>query len=310
MPEISDLNIEYCFGLRLADGQEWDITATDDIRQWTDKLIRTLELKPRPPNGNPRLIFVSESSIDNNVYNQLSRLDPDLRGQIPDHGWTPLDYRFFRLWVHDDTPDMIYECETDGDRKQATLRMWLAMIPLYERAMSTGGIPLHSALVVKDGRGFILAGSGGSGKTTCCNRLPSPWHALCDDETLVTYNSGNGYSAHPMPTWSEHLRRESDRSWDVERHAPLSAAFFLQQSDRDEAIPLMHGEAAVHFTQSSLQVCNKGWRKLGAESTKQRRKTLFDNSCRAAKHIPAYILKVKSDGKFWDLIDRVAEHVT
>jgi len=310
LSEVTNSNIASCYGLQLADGQEWNIIAAGRTKQWVEKLTRIMELRSQPMNGSPKLIFTSERSSEIDGNDPTTGLDPDLRMSIPDHDWLLLDFHLLKLWVHSDVPDMIYEIDHEGEHELTTVRMWFALLPVYERIMRTGGIPLHAALIEKDGQGFILSGSGSSGKTTCCNRLPSPWRALCDDEILVAYSDRQQYTAHPFPTWSDYLWRRSERTWNVERNIPVSAIFFLQQSDVDEATRIGAGEAAIRINRSALQVFDKGWRKLDPEAAELRRKKLFKNSCLIAKHIPAFTLKVKPDGRFWDELEKVNMYAT
>lgn len=109
----------------------------------------------------------------------------------------------------------------------------------------SGGLLFHAALVERDGKGVLLAGPGGSAKSTLCRRLPRPWCALSDDQALIIRDDRNRYLAHPMLTWSDYLWRRSERRWNVEHYVSLAAIFFIDQARSGEVVPIGQGQAAV-----------------------------------------------------------------
>ena len=111
--------------------------------------------------------------------------------------------------------------------------------------------------------------------------------------------------AHPFPTWSKSLFQRSEKTWDVEQHAPLSALFFLEQAERDEVLRIGTGQASVYITESSTQICRRDWRYLDKKEEVRRKTMLFDNACTLAKEVPSYILRVSLTGEFWKLIEEV-----
>jgi len=291
--------------MQLANGQGWNIIGSEEVRGWVERLSSIMGLKAQQLNGHPRLIFIREGGQNDNRFDPTSGLDPPLQMTLPRQDWKAFDHRILRLWSHRDVPDIICEIGETGEPELEILRMWQALLPIYERTRITGGIPLHAALVERDGLGIILAGPGDSGKSTCCQHLPPPWRSLCDDETLVVRDAQDRWQAHPFPTWSDYLWRRSERTWNVEQHLPVSAIFFLEQAEADEAVPIGPGQAAMLINQSAMEVCSKGWRGLGPETARRRRKALFDNACLLAMAVTAYILRVKANGRFWDEIGRV-----
>jgi SynChlorMet cassette protein ScmC len=153
--------------------------------------------------------------------------------------------------------------------------------------------------------GVLLVGSADSGKSTCCRRLPSPWQALCDDETLITVRGQKEYRAHPFPTWSDCLRREPKRSWNVQKHVHLSAIFFLEQAPIDEALPIGEGRAAALIMRSATEVCHRGYQSLESSEKRGRQKELFTNACELARAVPAFTLRFSLTGRFWVEMERV-----
>jgi len=110
------------------------------------------------------------------------------------------------------------------------------------------------------GHGFLLAGQGGTGKSTCCRRLPNNWKPLCDDESLIVLDKSKVYHVHPFPTWSDYIQKRAKNIWDVQGSVPLSAIFFLEQSEKDEVIPLSKEQSAILMTKSSKQAYDRSWR--------------------------------------------------
>jgi SynChlorMet cassette protein ScmC len=151
----------------------------------------------------------------------------------------------------------------------------------------------------------LLVASGGTGKSTCCERLPDDWLPLSDDESLVVLKEAKKYQAHPFPTWSDYLFKRNKKTWNVQYSVPLSGIFFLEQAEDDHVESVGEGTAAVLMTESATQICEKFWRNLGQEDQKEHRTELFDNACEMAKNIPGYRLSVSKDGRFWEKMEEV-----
>jgi SynChlorMet cassette protein ScmC len=183
--------------------------------------------------------------------------------------------------------------------------MWFSLLCVYNKAIEQGGLPFHSALVQSGGKGVLLAGKGNIGKSTCARRIALPWQAVCDDETLVVRDTAGSYKAHPFPTWSDYLYKRREPTWDVQQSFPLSAIFFLQQAESDEAIPLGGAKAAVCINESATQVCRRNWRGLTYKEEAAFKKKVFENACLLAKAVPVFILHFSLKGKFWKEIEKV-----
>jgi SynChlorMet cassette protein ScmC len=110
---------------------------------------------------------------------------------------------------------------------------------------------------------------------------------------------------HPFPTWSDHLWRRSEPTWDVQRSLPLSAIVFLEQGPTDEAIPIGKGEATACIMESASQVCHSFWRDLALGEKRGLKEKVFDNACELARSIPAFKLRLSLDGRFWEELDRI-----
>lgn len=290
--------------LRLADGQGWEIVAAQGTGPWVEKLASIMQLKHCEPNGYPKLVFMrAKPDIDwwqNPVFGFTREISEDL----PCDGWKPENLGVLRLWVHPDVPDVICWMGEEDEQDQGIARMWQSLSPVYKRALESGGLPLHAGLVERNGTGVLLVAAGGTGKSTCCRRIPSPWKVLCDDVALIVQEPHKQYEAHPLPTWSNHLWKGQETTWNVQHHLPLAALFFLEQGEIDEVIPVKRGQASVLITDSAGQVYQSILRYLTREEERTIKEKIFDNACQLATMIPAFKLRVSLHGRFWEEMER------
>lgn len=290
--------------MRLANGHGWYITATEEARTWVERLANIMKLETCEVSEYPKLIFVREKSFKNHAEETLLSIK-----QLSMKGWELHDLRLIRVWIHHDIPDVIceigYEKDYNHDYDFNVVKMLLSLYPIYQRELNSGGLPFHAGLIERKDKGALLAAPGGTGKSTCCRRIPLPWNPLCDDEALIVFDGMGQYIVHPFPTWSELIQKRSESTWDVQRHVPLSAIFFLEQAKNDEVISIGQGQAAILINKMANQVCYRNWKNLGLEKQALFKKELFNNSCELAKKIPAFILRVSLSGQFWEEIESV-----
>ncbi|HHT9124381.1 MAG TPA: SynChlorMet cassette protein ScmC [Candidatus Brocadiia bacterium] len=290
------------FSIKLCNGQGWYIVGNKETQPIVETLASILQIEPGNQNGYPRLIFThaTEELLETQDFASL----------LSSGGWRSQDLPSMKLWHHDDTEDVICELNREVDDSIEIFRLCFVLNPIYQRALEIGGLPLHAGLVELNGRGALLAARGNIGKSTCCSRIPQPWRALCDDESLIVLDARNQYRAHPFPTWSNYLYDRPKRSWNVQQHVPLAAIFFLEQAEKDEVVPIGQGQAGILINTSATEVCSKQWRKLTPEEERAQKKKLFDNACALAKSVPAFILRVSLTGRFWDEMERVLPDFT
>jgi SynChlorMet cassette protein ScmC len=298
-------NRENGYGVHLANGQTWYLIAAKALSSWVEKLASIVELKICEPNGHPKLIFIRRESNREGRGEPTGSLDQNVLEDLPRNGWTAQNLGALLVWSHNEVPDAICEFGYEDHHNLDIIRMEVTLYPIYQRAQDSGGLPFHAALVGRNGIGVLLAAPGNGGKSTCCRRLPPPWHVLCDDETLIVREHQKQYSAHPFPTWSDYLWRGSERTWNVQRHLPLSAIFFLEQAETDQAVPVGQGQAATYINQLAAEVCHRNWRNLGREKEMSLKRKLFDNACELARAVPAFQLRVSQNGQFWEEMERV-----
>jgi len=201
--------------------------------------------------------------------------------------------------------DVICEIENERNPELDIVRMWTSLYIIYLQVQESGGLPLHAALVERDGKGILLVGPGGSGKSTLCRRLPRPWCALSDDQALIVRDARKRYLAHPIPTWSDYLWQRSERRCNVEHHVLLAAIFFIKQAGCDKVIPIGEGEAAAFINYSSTEVSRPIWCDLDVEEKWTVKMKIFGNACKLARAVPAYILHAGLNSQFWDEMEKV-----
>lgn len=293
--------------LTLSDGCAWNLKAANGARSWLQEFARILRLPAGLQQGNPNIHLVRGAEGADWFGDPAGSPDLHLLREPHHDRWLMRDLTIMRLWHAPHGPDRICELLNTRKRTIELLMMWQALHPIFDTCMHNGGLPLHAALVTHNGRGVLLAGTGGSGKSTCCQRLPSPWVVLCDDEALVLAHSPGRYRVHPLPTWNDLILREQDRTWNVSAYVPLHAIVFIRQSDVDAIDPMGPGQAATRICHSSEQACVRQTQSLGPDELRIWRKRMFINACDIAAAVPAFALQVSRSGTFWQCVERALD---
>ncbi len=296
------------YSLSLRDGNNWCITCDEHSIQILNKLSIIMNLKECKLNSSPILIFSKmeeyEKPDDKAMLSQQSLPSYDVKWKCYDFGSQDI-----RIWYHSQTSDIV--CEVNGKDYDNIeyISMLYSIRQIYNRSVIFGGLPFHAGLAEFDGRGVLFSASGGTGKSTCCRRLPDYWKPLCDDETLVVLDDKREYRAHPFPTWSDYLMNRARNTWDVQCSIPVSAIFFLEQADNDEVIPLTISRASVLITESAFQeyLYNRIFLIKNPKELIELRKKLFNNAFSMAMAIPAFRLRVSLHGKFWEEVEKVMD---
>jgi SynChlorMet cassette protein ScmC len=293
------------YRLILANGQRWHLRATEELRPWARKMASIMQLNNSGSDGFQKLTFTIRNSGKETKTKPQFSLNHYLQKDLPARGWKLHDLFVLNLWSHPDVPDLICEMGDEDGYDLAILRMRASLYPLYRRAQSSGGFPLHAALIKRNGVGILLAASNETGKSTCCRRLPAPWKALCDEESLIVSDNHKNYQVHPFPTWSDYLGRRSERSWNVQQHLPLAGIFLLEQAHSDEIVSLGRGEAAACISQSSMQAFRLSWTNLLHKEIRILKQKIFESACELVKAVPTFKLHISLSGQFWKEIDKV-----
>ncbi len=279
------------YHLALRNGQEWILKADPELEDWLQHLSSILMLRDAGP-GKDRPSW------------RFCLSDTHQRGNNGDE-WVIARSHWLNNHVRTGGTDLISEIfpYDRGDPKEDIARMMFAIQALYLAVWPYGGIPVHAALLERNGEAILIAAPGGTGKSTCAERIPLPWHALCDDSVLLVPADGR-YYAHPLPTWSDLIMRDlNDRRWNVGHAVPVTGIWFLEHGENDRAIPVGKGEASSRLYRSAVQVSRACLRKEFNETLYSRwHRALFHRCCDAVSYLSCGILQATVDGTFWDCL--------
>jgi len=259
----------YRFRIKLSNSQSWNLYSDEPTREWTERFAKIMNLS----KGSSDEQSFSMTFGRNRASTPISRSDVNV------------------------------EVPANLCHKADIYAMWRSILPIYERAITSGGVPIHAALVEHEGNGYLLAAPGGTGKTTCCQRLPEGWKVLGDDETLLLLSqNGRSYNGHPFPTWSNFYLGRPLRDWEVERSCPIKGIYFLRQASIDSVEALGQGISAALIYQASAQICRRIWKDLEIAGQVKMKHQLFALAGDVARQIPSFMLNVTLAGEFWHLL--------
>jgi SynChlorMet cassette protein ScmC len=288
------------YGFRLSDGHCWGIRPGEGTEAWADEFARLLGLEP--------LQGLADKTI------RLERFPPSSGtgdGCLQDphgcdgEGWQVRRSPFLEIWRHRAVQEIVCGLHETADVLHVREQMRCALFPVYDLTVRRGGLPLHCALVERDGRGVLLVGRSGVGKSTACRRLPEGWNPLCDDLALAVRVPGGGFAAHPLPTWSAVGSDSEKHPWDIQRGVRLSAIFFLAQSAEDEVLPAGKAVATVILADAAMTI----FRSVRVQDQSLEKKLLggnaIANAAAMANSVPTYILRLSLKCRFWEKMEKV-----
>ena len=229
---------------------------------------------------------------------KLAALIPE---KLPDRGWLTIGDEFgCRTWSHASTKEAFLTLEEDGPIPET--RYWLPWNLIAFDILSLEGALIHAAVAEFRGEIFLLAASGGGGKTTAVSRLPSTWTALADDTALVWPEKAD-WRCSPLPTWGVMLKGRLPilssgriRTGDAFRAGQI---VFLNKSPNDRLTSLRPEKAAVALYGS----LSEHPRMLGIRQ--DYRIEIFKTSCRLARALPVWKLDLSLRGEYWRLLERL-----
>ena len=235
--------------------------------------------------------------------------------------------------IRDKNIEILYNFVIEDPDDYACMLMMFSNLLGTVAQLSGGGL-VHAALGELDGKGFLMAAPGGTGKSTASGRLPSPFISHCDDTTLVVKDKEGNFWAHPYPTWSRFYWGGEGGFWKFDQVIPLSAIFYLSQSETDYISPLSLVEkvssCVAAFEQASRMLArndinkdkinSKGspdekpirkpidWFAIGNDSdqndSRKIRMHWFENAMILSKQLPGTKLNLSLTGNFYELIEK------
>ncbi len=149
-----------------------------------------------------------------------------------------------------------------------------------------GGVVVHAAGVERDGRGVVLAGRSGAGKSTWMRLAASreDWHGLSDDRVIVR-RSGRTLRIHGTP-WAGEGQVAANRS------AELAALVFLHQAPRNELRRIDRREALAQL----LPTASVPW------FEPVRMNAALELCAEITSCLPAYELRFRPESEATDLV--------
>jgi len=175
-----------------------------------------------------------------------------------------------------------------------------------------GGFLIHSGLAgfnfKNSNKGVILSGASGSGKTSASRLLKSPWFSLSDDLTIITKNSDNSYSAHPLPTWSSFFGKKlsvSIKKWNIEKSIPISTIVFFDRGDNSKIKRTGPARSLCLLTELAKQANEFLINGLDKKTILNFNKNMFLNIYEFIKSIPGYTLNLDLNKKFWEEMETI-----
>ena len=161
--------------------------------------------------------FETSSTSDADIEVCFNRFEPDLRNcmKIESGLWAREGYMFFRqrgkfasldVEISHDVTDQI-KVRINGNFLGRHLSFGRIVEPLVSMlAESRNAAKIHAAGIAKDGTGMLIAGLGGSGKTSIAMELVKRgWHFLGDDTVMI-----KDHVILPFPKWIHVFRYRLD----------------------------------------------------------------------------------------------------
>ncbi len=153
--------------------------------------------------------------------------------------------------------------------------------------MRAGGLLLHSAGVVKDGRAFLFFGSSGSGKTTT-TRL-SGEHTVLSDDILIVKPVNGSFQAFGVPFRGGEMQ-DTPRT---NTRAPLAGLYRLRKAPEHRLAPMPFARAVAELASCAPFVV------INPDMGRQ----VVDTCARLAAQVPVFELYFRKDPDFWRVID-------
>ena len=152
-------------------------------------------------------------------------------------------------------------------------------------AVEHGGLLLHSAGALRDGRGYIFPGQSGTGKSTIAG-LATPRETILSDEMVVVRKKEESYLVYSTPFYGTNPSAGRNIA------APLRAAFLPV---KDQAVYLKEAKPAQVLSKLLASVLF-----FGQEPALSRR--LMDIGADVVARVPFYEMHFRRDGSFWECI--------
>ena len=103
--------------------------------------------------------------------------------------------------------------------------------------LRAGGLMLHSAGLIRNGRAYLFPGKSGAGKSTLSRLAAAAGCEVISDEINMLRPRGTGFRVYGSPFWGELRAAGRPGSW------PLGGIFLLKKARHNAAAPCGKAEA-------------------------------------------------------------------
>lgn len=168
---------------------------------------------------------------------------------------------------------------------------------------------IHSASVVRNGKGYIFPGHSGAGKTTISMLSQNDNLILCDELSALMGNSSDGYSLLAGPAWSNFTftpKFHLDSVWksNPDNVFPLDAVIFPTQKDLREETWLERIKPIDAAFKLMVLFTDTPYIKSLAPETFKQAFLFFSNLTR---QIPCFNIHANIETDVWQAIDKTIE---
>ncbi len=180
------------------------------------------------------------------------------------------------------------------------------LMQAYHSAARRRGLPgqlVHSAGVIRDGRGYLFVGESGAGKSTVAE-LSSDHHVLNDEIVMVTPDLAGGLANNLSGDLS--LRGTPFNGFFTGKQpgsAPLVAIFLLAHGPAHRIRGVPRAEATAQITSQIVPP-------VGLEDALDGKATAatLETAIQLTERVPVKILEFRPDEGFWTAIDEYTRH--
>ncbi|MEQ8224892.1 MAG: SynChlorMet cassette protein ScmC [Candidatus Eremiobacterota bacterium] len=275
--------------LYLNEKLNWNFIGNSDLLNKLSKAMSLADLK------SPNKIFLFKKKDD---IHEIPKKYFDFK-----LGWNLQDNLSSRYLTHEILKDIIISLKPENDY----MGFKNMFFPVWHQVIKEGGLPLHCALLEKNGKGLLFIAPNSGGKSTISNLASSPWEVRSDDMNIIIDRK-----AFPLPTWSYFTHKShlsSRRTWDTLRPSPVMEVFFLEKSKEDRVGGMTNGEAVMRIVSSVTEINEQDFKYMDLVRLRTLRRLIFDNAWNLAKITPCHILKFNKEGNPWEKIEEVMQNV-
>ncbi|MEQ1886570.1 MAG: hypothetical protein ABL967_16010, partial [Bryobacteraceae bacterium] len=149
-----------------------------------------------------------------------------------------------------------------------------------------GGVLMHAASAIRNGKAFLFTGVSGAGKTTMSRLAPADATLLTDEISYVTRSEAGGYIAHGTPFAGELAKPGENVS------APLAAIYSLAKGPENRIEEIGRADAVRVILANILFFAHE------ADMVRD----VFDTAWKIAESVPVRRLTFFPDERVWELI--------